>query len=201
MQMRRRGLIVTGIGFALVVASFGIVYTIFPSSDSAMSEELFVLRLFEGLFDQVTDESVIYPQTSAVFSYSGHNADVPLIWGVQILDFEEGDSVTVSVSNIYGDDFGSVQSSDPVVFDTLVIAGHDSYSFEVTNDGDRPVTAMMMFIEDPENSETLNDPDSPLLGIAIPLIVSGAVLIIGIIVMVVGTVIFVVDWKKEKNRY
>jgi len=199
--MRRRGLIVTGIGLALVGVSFGIIYTIFPGSDSAMSEELFALRLLEGIFDQVTDESVIYPQTSAVFSYSGQSAGVPLVWGVQILDFEEGDSVTVSVSNIYGDDFGSIQSSEPVAFDTIVIESHGTYDFEVTNDGNRPVTAMMMFIEDPENSETLNDPDSPLLGIAIPLIAAGVVLIIGIIVMIAGAVLFAVDWKKEKNRY
>ena len=45
---------------------------------------------------------------------------------------------------------------------------------------------MMMFVEDPDNSEALSDLDSPLMSTLIPLAISGILLIIGIIIIIVG---------------
>jgi len=196
----KRGPVTIGIGVLLISVSFGIVFTVFPGPDPAMGGELLVPSLLEGMFDRVSGQSVIFPGGSDVFSYSGRDTGVPLMWGVQIMDFEEGDEIRVSVSDPYGDGIGSVRTGEPVVFDMFVMEDGASYDFEVENTGDRPVTVLMMFVEDPENSDMLSDPDSPLVSIVMPLAVSGIVMLVGIVVTAAGVVLSVMDWKKEKNR-
>ena len=68
------------------------------------------------------------------------------------------------------------------------------------NTGDRTVSILMMFLEDPENSEILTSPDSPLMGMVIPLVAAGIMMIVGIITIATGGVIYAIDWKKEKRR-
>jgi len=198
--MNKRGLIVIGIGVLLISVSFGIAFTIFPDSDPTVNSELFVPNLLEGMFDQVSDQSVIFPGGSDVFSYSGQSSDVPLMWGVQIMDFEEGDAIRVGVYDVYGDDVGSAQADEPVIFDMFVMENSGSYNFEIENTGSRPITVLMMFVEDPENSDLLSNPDSPLVSIVMPLAISGIVLLAGVVVMIVGVILCAMDWKKEKNR-
>ncbi len=198
--MNKRGLVIIGVGVLLISVSFGIAFTVLPDSDPTMNSELFVPAMLERMFDQISDQSVIFPGDSGIFSYSGKNSGVPLMWGVQIVDFEAGDAIQVGISDIYGSDFGSVRTGEPVVFDMLMIEGSEPYNFEVTNTGDRSITVVMMFVEDPENSDILNDPDSPLVSIVVPLAISGIVMLVGVITVVVGVVLFVMDWKKEKNR-
>jgi len=198
--MNKRGLIVIGIGVLLISVSFGIAFTIFPDSDPTVNSELFVPNLLEGMFDQVSDQSVIFPGGSDVFSYSGQSSGVPLMWGVQIMDFEEGDAIRVGVYDVYGDDVGSAQADEPVIFDMFVMENSGSYDFEIENTGSRPITVLMMFVEDPENSDLLSNPDSPLVSIVMPLAISGIVLLAGVVVMIVGVILCAMDWKKEKNR-
>ncbi len=198
--MNKRGLIIIGIGVLLASISFGIAFTVFPDSDPTVNSELFVPSLLEGMFDQISDQSVVFPGDSYVFSYSAKNSGVPLMWGAQIVDFESGDAIQVRVSDIYGDDLGSVQTGEPVIFDVFMTENNGSYNFEITNIGDRSMAVMMMFVEDPENSDILNDPDSPLVSIVVPLAISGIVLLVGVIVIIAGAVLLVMDWKKEKNR-
>jgi len=198
--MNKRGLIVIGIGVLLISVSFGIAFTIFPDSDPTVNSELFVPNLLEGMFDQVSDQSVIFPGGSDVFSYSGQSSGVPLMWGVQIMDFEEGDAIRVGVSDVYGDDVGSAQADESVIFDMFVMENSGSYNFEIENTGSRPITVLMMFVEDPENSDLLSNPDSPLVSIVMPLAISGIVLLAGVVVMIVGVILCAMDWKKEKNR-
>ena len=58
----------------------------------------------------------------------------------------------------------------------------------------------MMFAEDPDNSEVLSDPNSPLMSTLIPLAISGIILIIGVIVIIAGAVLTLVDWRKTKDQ-
>ena len=197
--MNKRGPIIVGIGTVLVLISFGIIFVILSDPDPTMGSELFAPNLLEEIFDHVSTESTISPGGSATFTYSGQSSAVPLVWGAQIVDFEEGDAMTILVSNAHGDTIDSVKTDEPLVFDVFEIEA-GSYDFEVRNTGDRTMVVMMMFAEDPENSNMLDDPDSPLVSIVMPLAISGIFLLIGAIVMIVGTVLLVVDWKKEKNR-
>ena len=47
---------------------------------------------------------------------------------------------------------------------------------------------IMMFSEDPENSDALSDPDSPLMNMMMPLLVSGFLLILGILISIIGVI-------------
>ncbi len=197
--MKKRGLTILGFGTALIFISFGIVLVVFPDSDS-LTSEFFVPDLLESMFDYVSDESMIYPGGSAYFTYSVGNQDIPLVWGLQIVDFQDGDNTRINISNIYGDDFASIQNDEPIVFDMFVIEKADVYNFEVENLGNRPIAVVMMFTEDPDNSENLNNPDSPLVSMLLPLAISGIILIVGLIVLIVGAVVLIMDWKKERNQ-
>ena len=58
-----------------------------------------------------------------------------------------------------------------------------------------------MFAEDPENSESLTNPNSPIAEMIVPLIISGILLIVGIIVVVVGIILILFDLKNNfKNK-
>ena len=85
-------------------------------------------------------------------------------------------------------------------FNIFQISEADTYSFTVQNLGSRPIVVFMMISEDPENSEAMLDPDSPILQVMIPLAVSGILLIIGIIVLIVGIILIIIDWRKGKSE-
>ncbi len=198
--MNKRGLIVTGIGAALIVASFMVVFALFFNLDPVFDGEMFASDLLDEMFDSVTHESVIYPGGSTSFEYSGRAAGVPLLWGVQIVDFDDGDSIVVTTRGSSGGDLYAVQTADPVVFDMFVMDDAGSYVFEVENKGDRPIGVVMMFAEDPDASDLLSDSDSPVLHMLLPLAVSGLVLMAGIATLIAGAVLVIYDWKKEKSR-
>ena len=198
--MQKRGPIIGLAGVILTIASFLVVLSIFPDSELMIDDEMLLSNFLEGMFDQVSDEILIFPGDYNSFIYSSSSSDIPLLWGVQITDFQEGDKFSVSISNIFGDDFGTLQQEGPVLFDMFVIPKSDDYNFQVQNTGNRPINVVMMFAEDPDNSDALTDPNSPLMSTLIPLAVSGIVMIIGIIVIIAGAIITIVDWKKTKNQ-
>lgn len=198
--MKKRGLFVIVIGIFLVLISFGIAFDAFSNSNPTFDDEFFISNLLADIFDQVTDESLVYPGESVIFTYYSQNANVPLLWGLQITDYQIGDQTQIDVSNIFGDDLRTIVNREPVVFDMFVAENVDTYDFKVENTGERSVNVMMMFVEDPSNTDVLIDPDSPLTNLFLSLAISGIFLILGISVMLVGIVIFVLDWKKERNR-
>ena len=198
--MQKRGPIIGLAGVILTIASFLVVLSIFPDSELMIDDEMLLSNFLEGMFDQVSDEILIFPGDYNSFIYSSSSSDIPLLWGVQITDFQEGDKFSVSISNIFGDDFGTLQQEGPFLFDMFVIPKSDDYNFQVQNTGNRPINVVMMFAEDPDNSDALTDPNSPLMSTLIPLAVSGIVMIIGIIVIIAGAIITIVDWKKTKNQ-
>jgi hypothetical protein len=57
-----------------------------------------------------------------------------------------------------------------------------------------------MFSEDPENSDALSNPNSPLMNMVLPLLISGFLLILGIIITIIGTIIILVDLKNDLDN-
>ena len=198
--MQKRGPIIGLIGGVLLAISFVVVMSIYPQADPTMQGEFFMPDLFEGMFDRVSEEIRIFPGDSSFFSYDTESVNVPLLWGIQITDYQEGDSFSVSISSLYGETLPDLIQEGPILFDVFQIVQDDQFSFEVTNTGNRPISILMMFSEDPDNSEALTDPNSPLMTMVFPLLISGFLLIIGIIVIIIGIIITILDWKKEKKQ-
>lgn len=198
--MKKRGPIVGFIGVVITMTAFLTILSLVPGVGPTVNGELFIPNILEGMFNEVTDEIQIYPGELNTFSYTSSVSEIPLLWGLQITDYQEGDTFTVSVSNIYGDTFGIFEQSGPVLFDMFVVPTSDTISFQIQNTGDRPINVMMMFVEDPDNSEALSNPDSPLMSTLIPLAISGILLIVGIIVIIAGAIITIVDWRKTKDQ-
>ena len=198
--MQKRGPIVGLAGVIITMASFLAVLSIVPGVGPTVNGEFFLPNFLDGMFTEVSDEVQIYPGDSNTFSYASTVSEIPLLWGLQVTDYQEGDNFAVTVSNIYGDNFGTFEQTGPVLFDMFVVPTSDTISFQVQNTGNRPINVLMMFVEDPDNSEALTDPNSPLMSTLIPLAISGIVLIIGIIVIIAGAILSLVDWRKTKDQ-
>ena len=198
--VKKRGFVTLGVGIILILVSFVIAIDSLSDSDNMMFNEPYLPTLLEGVFDHVTQESVLYSGGSESFEYTVDAPNTPLMWGLQIIDFQDGDNIRIDVSNIFGDEFASVDVDESVVFEMFLVEKNDVYNFKVENTGDRTINVVMMFIEDPENSDALKDSDSPFLSLLLPLIISGILLIIGTVVMIVGVILFIMDWKKERKQ-
>ncbi len=198
--MKTRGPIIGIIGIIIIVISIVMVVTIFPANNPTMGGEILLPNLLEDMFDTVSDEVLIMPGESNSFSFTSMDSEVQLLWGLQVLEYKQGDKFSVAVSNSLGDELSKFDLSGPILFDSFEIPKTDIYSFEVRNLGPRPIAVMMMFSEDPDNSAAFSDPNSPLMTTLLPLAVSGILLIIGIIVVIFGFILFLMDWKKSKNE-
>jgi chorismate mutase len=165
----------------------------FPNSEFSLSE------LMEGMFDQVSERTQIEPGETMPFSFDATSDVNSLFWGLQIMDYQNADSVSVTISNIYGDDLGTFSSKQPAFFETMQITNADIYNFNVKNTGQRPISVMMMFTKNPEESEKFSDPNSPLAKTILPLAISGILLILGIIIIIIGVIILVIDYKKKQD--
>ena len=65
-----------------------------------------------------------------------------------------------------------------------------------------PLSVIMMFSEDPQNSQAMTNPDSPFMKTVIPLAVSGILVIAGISSLGIGIILSLVDWKRDsKSKY
>lgn len=185
------------VGVIMIIATFAIANSVIPSS-TGMGKNLFVGP--ENLFDSVTEKQRIEPATSFTFSHTTGTSQVPLMWGMHILDYQLDDKVSITISNIFGDKFGSFDEGDPIFIKSFTIPKVDTYSFNVENKGKNPITAVMMFSENPEKSKALNDPNSTFNKSIVPLAIAGFLFVIGIIVSVAGIILSIVDWKKGKNQ-
>ena len=197
--MNKRGLIITIVGLVLIGISLSIAMSIVPSNVSGPND-LSMATLFEGVFDEITDEIQIMPGELAYVSYGTSSYDAPLLWGIQIIDYKSADALSIKISNIFGDDYGEFVMSEPILFESLEIVQSDTLNFEIENIGSRPVNIVVMFSEDPENSDALSNPDSPIMNMVMPLAISGVLLLLGIIITIIGVVVILVDLKNNLDN-
>jgi hypothetical protein len=162
--------------------------------------EFSIPEMLEGMFDEVTEQTQIMPGETASFSFDAVGDTRVLLWGMQIMDYQSGDTTTVSISNIFGDKFGEFKVDQPAFFETTMIEKSDIYNFNVENNGNRPITIVMMFTKNP-NDSTFSDPDSPLSKTLVPLAVSGTLFILGLITIIAGAVIIVIDYRKRRSEF
>ena len=197
--MKKRGPIVAIAGAVMIVIAASIAYSVMPQMPSDGSGADFFPSP-ESLFDNVSDKVTLDAGTIYTFSHTATSAHVPLMWGVHIMDYNPNDVVAISISNIFGDKFGSFTDNDPVFIKSFDVPKADTYSFNVENAGKEPITVVMLFTENPEKSKALTDPNSPFVKNILPLAEAGFLLIIGIIVILAGAVLSVIDWRKGKNQ-
>ncbi|MCV0391767.1 MAG: hypothetical protein K5790_00555 [Nitrosopumilus sp.] len=196
--MKKRGPIIAIVGVIMVMASLSIAMSIVPST-MIDSNSLQASSLFEGMFDEVSNEIQIMPGKSEYVSYSTLS-NVPLLWGIQINDYQPDDLLSIKISNIFGDEYGTFTQDSPILFDMLEIKQSDTLNLEIQNLGPRNVHIVTMFSEDPENSDAFSNPNSPIATMILPLAISGFFLILGAIVTIVGIIVILVDWKNNQNN-
>ncbi len=198
--MNKRGPLVSFFGFSLILISLIVAVSSVPS-ELPKSESFLISSLFEDMFDYVSEPFKIVPGNVIYTSFSTYDSDIPLLWGIQILNYQNGDELSVKISNIFGDSYGEYIQSDSVYFKTVFVEQSDTLNFEIENIGFKDVEFVIMFAEDPENSESLRNPNSPIAEMIVPLIVSGILLIVGIIVIIVGIILILFDLKNNfKNK-
>ena len=93
--MKKRGLIVGIFGLILIIGSLLIMVSVFPTSNVTNRDDFYIPSMFEGMFNQISDDIQILPGESGYFSYSTKSSNVPLLWGVQITDYHDGDKLSV----------------------------------------------------------------------------------------------------------
>ncbi|MEK6866956.1 MAG: hypothetical protein AABX46_05870, partial [Thermoproteota archaeon] len=178
--MKKRGPVIGIFGLILVIGSLSIMISVFPSNITDRGD-FYIPSMFEGMFNQISDDIQILPGESGYFSYSTKSSNVPLLWGVQIIDYHDGDKLSVSISNVYGDDYGVFSQDGPIIFEILEITQSDTLNFEIQNHGSRIIDVVVMLSEDPDNSNALSNPNSPFMNKILPLAISGILVILGII--------------------
>ncbi|MGI0069726.1 MAG: hypothetical protein ACREAN_05665 [Nitrosopumilaceae archaeon] len=197
--MKKRGPIVIIAGAVMIVSAMMLAYSVVQSASPGLGGEGFFPSP-ESMFDEVSEKETIDPGTAYTFSHTTTSSQVPLMWGLYITDYKPDDQVLVTVSNIFGDKFGSYQEGDPIFIKSFMIPKVDTYNFYVENKGSESITVKIMYSENPEKSKALTDPNSPFYKNIVPLATSGFLLIIGIAVIISGIILSVIDWKRGKNQ-
>ena len=197
--MKKRGLFITIVGLVLIGISLSIATSIVPSTITGPND-LSMAAMFEEMFDEVTTEIQIMPGEFVYVSYDASIYNAPLLWGIQIIDYESGDVLSINISNIFGDDYGELVISEPILFEVLEIVQSDSLTFEIKNIGSRTANVVVMFSEDPENSDVLSNPNSPVMDMVMSLLISGFLLILGIIFSIIGVLVILVDLKNNLDN-
>jgi hypothetical protein len=201
--MNNRGSIIAFVGFGMIVVSLVIAISAVPS-DIPESDTFLISSLFDGLFDDVSEPFQIMPGNVIYTSYSTYLSDVSLLWGIQIIDYQNGDKLLINISNIFGDSYGKFVQSDSVIFERIFVEQSDTLNFEIENIGNQDLDFVIMFTEDPENSDIFLNSNSFAMQMVVPLMISGFILILGIIIIIIGIIIIIVDLKnnfKNKRNY
>jgi len=197
--MKKRGPIVIIAGAVMIAIAMMLAYSVVHNAGPSLGGEGFFPSP-ESMFDEVSEKETIDPGTAYTFSHTTTSSQVPLMWGLYITDYKPNDHVLVTVSNIFGDKFGSYEEGDPIFIKSFVIPKVDTYSFYVENKGSDSITVKIMYSENPEKSKVLTDPNSAFYKNIVPLAASGFLLMIGIAVIIAGIVLSVIDWKRGKNQ-
>jgi hypothetical protein len=117
------------IGVVMIITTFAIAYSIMSTTMAGGGEKFFPSP--ENLFDSVTAKQRIEPGTTFTFSHTTETSQVPLMWGLHILDYQSDDKVSIAISNIFDDKFGSFDEGDPIFIKSFMIPKSDSYNFNV----------------------------------------------------------------------
>jgi uncharacterized membrane protein len=197
-KMKKRGLIVMIAGIVMIISALSIAYSVMPKEQLNTTGDIFPSP--ESLFDNVSDKVRIEAGNVYTFTHTVNTAKVPLMWGLHIIDYNQDDNVGISISNIFGDKFGSFVENDPIFIKSFEVPKVDNYNFNVENKGKDPITVTMLFTENPEKSKALTDPNSPFVKNILPLAEAGFLLIVGIIMVIAGIALSVMDWRKGKNQ-
>jgi hypothetical protein len=197
--MKKRGLIISLAGITLIGISLLIAMSVTPSTFSD-STTFSVPSMFEGMFNEISNEIQIMPGDSAYVSYSTFSSDIPLLWGIQIIDFQFGDKLSIHISNIFGDSYGEFIQDEFILFEVLQIEQSDTLNFEIKNLGSQNIIVIAMFSEDPENSDALSSSNSTVMNMMAPLVISGIMIILGILISIIGGIILLVDWKNIQDN-
>ncbi|WP_101477329.1 hypothetical protein [Candidatus Nitrosotalea bavarica] len=197
-KMKKRGPIILITGTIMIILAASVAYSIIPQEQQGTNGDFFPSP--ESLFDNVSDKVTIDAGNVYIFSHTVNTAGVPLMWGVHIVDYTPNDNIGISISNIFGDKFGSFVEGDPIFIKSFDVSKADTYNFNVENKGKEPITVVMLFTENPEKSKALTDPNSTFVKNIIPLAEAGFLLIVGIIVVIAGIILSVMDWRKGKNQ-
>ena len=197
--MKKYGPIIAFVGFSLILISLLIAISSVPS-DISEDETFLVSSLFEGMFDDVSETFQIMPGDVIYTSYTTSLSDVPLLWGIQIIDYQYGDMLYIQISNIFGDSYGEFIQNDSVLFTTTLIDQSDTLNFQIENTGTRIIDTVVMFSEDPENSDVFSNPNSPMVDMLLALIVSGFLIILGILILLIGIIITILDLKNKLDN-
>src|SRR3989338_11710826 len=91
-KMKKRGPVIGIFGLILVIGSLSIMISVFPSNITGRGD-FYIPSMFEGMFNQISDDIQILPDESGYFSYSTKSSNIPLLWGVQIIDYHDGDKI------------------------------------------------------------------------------------------------------------
>ena len=194
--MNKRGPIIAFVGFTMIFVSLIVAISVVPS-DISESDTFLISSLFEGMFDNVSEPFQIMPGNIVYTSYSTFLSDVPLLWGIQIIDYQYPDKLSINVSNIFDDSYGEFIQDDSILFNTLLIEQSDTINFQIENIGTRTVDVIVMFSEDPENSNGISNTNSPMMDMVLPLMISGFLIILGIIITIIGVIIMIFDLKNK----
>ena len=197
--MKKYGPIIALVGFGLILISLLIAISSVPSNISE-DETFLVSSLFEGMFDDVSETFQIMPGDIIYTSYTTSLSDVPLLWGIQIIDYQYGDKLYIQISNIFGDSYGEFIQNDSILFTTTLIDQSDTLNFQIENTGTGIIDVVVMFSEDPENSDAFSNPNSPVMDMILPLMISGFLIILGIILLPIGIILTILDLKNKLDN-
>jgi len=198
-NMKKYGPIITLAGFSLILISLLIAISSVPSNIS-QDETFLVSSLFEGMFDDVSETFQIMPGDLIYTSYTTSLSDIPLLWGIQIIDYQYGDMLYIQISNIFGDSYGEFIQNDSILFTTTLIDQSDTLNFQIENTGTGIIDVVVMFSEDPENSDAFSNPNSPVMDMILPLMISGFLIILGIILLPIGIILTILDLKNKLDN-
>ena len=197
--MNKRGPIIAFVGFVMIFVSLIVAISAIPS-DISESDTFLLYSLFEGMFDDVSEPIQIMPGNIVYTSYSTSLSDVPLLWGIQIIDYQYSDKLSINVSNIFDDSYGEFIQDDSILFNTLLIEQSDTLNFQIENIGTRTVDVIIMFSEDPENFNSISNTNSSMVDMVLPLMISGFLIIFGIIITIIGVIIMMFDLKNKLDK-
>ncbi|MEZ7989750.1 MAG: hypothetical protein QMC56_05515 [Nitrosopumilus sp.] len=197
--MKKYGPITALAGFSLILISLLIAISSVPSNIS-QDETFLVSSLFEGMFDDVSETFQIMPGDIIYTSYTTSLSDIPLLWGIQIIDYQYGDMLYIQISNIFGDSYGEFIQNDSILFTTTLIDQSDTLNFQIENTGTGIIDVVVMFSEDPENSDAFSNPNSPVMDMILPLMISGFLIILGIILLPIGIILTILDLKNKLDN-
>jgi len=197
--MKKYGPIIVLAGFSLILISLLIAISSVPSNIS-QDETFLVSSLFEGMFDDVSETFQIMPGDIIYTSYTTSLSDIPLLWGIQIIDYQYGDMLYIQISNIFGDSYGEFIQNDSILFTTTLIDQSDTLNFQIENTGTSIIDVVVMFSEDPENSDAFSNPNSPVMDMILPLIISGFLVILGITLLLIGIILTLLDLKNKLDN-